>query len=90
MSAIVLGSDRCWDGHGWVAPWFGLSFLLLVVIVGGIAIYAARRRSAPPSSSAGAESEAEEVLALRFARGDIDEDEYEARLATLRGGRPGA
>jgi putative membrane protein len=90
VSAVVFGSDRGWDGHGWGAPWFGLSFLLLVAIVGGIAIYTARRRSAPPSGSAGAESEAEKVLALRFARGDIDENEYEARLATLRGSRPGA
>lgn len=90
MSATVIGSGRGWDGHGWGAPWFGLSFLSLLVIVGGIAIYAARRRSAPLSGRAGAESEAEKVLALRFARGDIDENEYEARLATLRGSRPGA
>lgn len=25
MSAIVIGSDRGWDGHGWGAPWFGLT-----------------------------------------------------------------
>lgn len=90
MNAIVFGSDRGWDGHGWGAPWFGLTFLLLLVIVGGIAVYAARRRSTPPSSSAGAEPKAEHMLALRFARGDIDEDEYEAGLATLRASRPDA
>jgi putative membrane protein len=90
VSAIVFGSDRGWDGHGWGAPWFGLTFLLLLVIVGGIATYAVRRRPAPLSGNAGAESEAEQMLALRFARGDIDEDEYEARLSTLRGSRPGA
>jgi putative membrane protein len=90
VSAIVFGSDRGWDGHGWGAPWFGLTFLLLLVIVGGIAFYAARRRSVPLPSDAGAESKAEQMLALRFARGDIDEDEDEARLATLRESRPGA
>ena len=90
MNAIVLGSDRGWDGHGWGAPWFGLTFLLLLVIGGGIAVYAARRRSTLPSSSADAEPEAERMLALRFARGDIDDDEYEARLATLRASRPDA
>ena len=89
MTAIVFGSDRGWDDHGWGAPWFGLALLVLLVIVGGIAFYAARRRSVPPPSDAGAESKAEQLLALRFARGEIDEDEYDARLATLRGSRPG-
>jgi putative membrane protein len=86
VTAIVFGSDRGWDDHGWGAPWFGLALLVLLVIVGGIAFY---RRSVPPPSDAGAESNAEQVLALRFARGEIDEDEYDARLATLRGSRPG-
>lgn len=82
----MFGSERAWDDHGWGAPWFGLALLALLVIAGGIAFY---RRSAPPPSEAGAQSYAEQVLALRFARGDIDEDEYDARLATLRGSRPG-
>lgn len=89
MSAIVFSADRGWDGPGWGVPWFGLTFLLLLV-VGGIAVYAARRRSAPPASDTGAESKAEQTLAQRFARGEIDEDEYEARLAILRGSRPSA
>jgi putative membrane protein len=86
VTAIVFGSDRAWDDHGWGAPWFGLALLVLLVIVGGIAFY---RSSVPLPSDAGAKSDAEQLLALRFARGEIDEDEYDARLATLRGSRPG-
>lgn len=33
-------------------------------------------------------SSPEAILAQRFARGEIDTDEYHARLATLRGGPP--
>ncbi|MFI9201609.1 SHOCT domain-containing protein [Streptomyces sp. NPDC053048] len=36
----------------------------------------------PPSSP-------EQILAERYARGEIDEEEYQRRLATLRGSPPG-
>ena len=32
---------------------------------------------------------AEQIVAERFARGEIDEDEFWQRLTTLRAGRPG-
>ncbi|ARZ66716.1 hypothetical protein SMD11_1052 [Streptomyces albireticuli] len=31
----------------------------------------------------------EQILAERYARGEIDEEEYQRRLATLRGSPPG-
>jgi len=53
-----------------------------------LAIVAAARqvtRSAPPSGDAGAaRPAAEQVLAERFARGDVDEPEYSRRLSALR------
>jgi putative membrane protein len=85
MNDIVLTADRSWG-----VPWFGISFLLLLVIIGGTAIYLARRRPAPPDGGHRSRPGAEEVLAARFARGDIDEEEYLARLSTLRGREPGA
>ena len=36
----------------------------------------------------GGSHRAEATLASRFAHGDIDEDEYQSRLDTLRGERP--
>lgn len=89
MNDIVFSSDRGWDGHGWGAPWFGITFLLLLLVIGGIAFYFARRRPTP-SGGAGGKSEAEQLLALRFARGDIDEEDYLARLSALRGSQPDA
>ncbi|RFA14529.1 hypothetical protein B7R22_09590 [Subtercola boreus] len=40
------------------------------------------------AGAAGTTSDAEKTLAERFARGDIDEVEYRARLEVLQSGRP--
>ncbi|MCO5985199.1 SHOCT domain-containing protein [Actinoallomurus spadix] len=65
------------DGPGWwpVIPLaFGL-FWLLVIGGGGYLLW---RRSAKAPTSA------ESVLAERYARGEIDEEDYRERLAVLR------
>ncbi len=65
--------------YGWGAgpwfPFFPLAWLLIVVAL----IWAFGRRSRW-SRRAGAE----EVLAERYARGEIDADEYSQRLGVLR------
>jgi putative membrane protein len=63
--------------HYWVNALVGL-VLLAAIIVGVVLLL--RRRS--PSTSVTAEAEA--LLANRFARGEIDETEYEQRRETLR------
>ncbi|QHA09054.1 hypothetical protein GQF42_42775 [Streptomyces broussonetiae] len=63
-----------------------------LLIVGGVALVhyltGARRghRPGPPSQeeSGWSNRRAEDLLAERYARGEIDEDEYRRRLATLR------
>lgn len=71
------------SGFGWGMMGFAWAVGLGVVgmLVWAI-VQAAPRRSqvAAPSSTRSAES----ILADRFARGDIDEDEYRRRLDTLR------
>lgn len=74
---------------GWL---FGLVWLFfLVALVGGIValIFAVQRgsssRQRPESSSPSPIAAAEEILAERFARGEIDEEEYNNRRAALRG-----
>jgi putative membrane protein len=87
---------------GW--PWLGLvSFLLFWGLVAAAIVVAVRllgrgRRPhygpggqhwqpgppAPPTGMAAGEH----ILAERFARGEIDEDEFRQRLATLRGTAP--
>jgi putative membrane protein len=38
-----------------------------------------------PSTASGAAAEAERLLDIRYARGEIDDNEYRHRLAVLRG-----
>jgi putative membrane protein len=48
------------------------------------------RRRVNPGSGGETLPTPEQLLAERFARGEIDEDEYRRRLDTLRGTGPGA
>jgi putative membrane protein len=70
------------SGWGWFAMTTS-TVLLLALVVGGIVLLARigqqpsqRFSSLPPRS-------AEELLGERLARGEIDEEEYRRRLATL-------
>ena len=76
-----------WDyGPGWSSgPWIAMGLGMLIfwglIIVGGVALvrYLASSRTA--------ETEAERILAGRFASGEIDEDEYQRRRESLRASR---
>lgn len=81
MDGPMMGG---WSGYGWL--WIGFAALfwfgLLAVIVWTIVrIFPTER----PTGSGG--PDAEEVLRLRLARGEIDGEEYERTLRTLRGDR---
>lgn len=78
-----------WSGHdmfGWGYPLglIGMALFWVAVIIGIVALarYAGRGRYRPGDPH----QPAEHLLAERFARGEIDEDEYRRRLAALRGG----
>lgn len=72
-----------WDGAGWgwgllmmvfmFVFWAAVIWLIVVLARGGLRTWTQK----------GAR-EAEQVLASRFAAGEIDEDEYRQRLAVLR------
>lgn len=78
-------------GAGWGA-WLtmGIGMILFwgLVIGGGIALarYLADIRHDPPSSGPHGRTTPEQILAERFARGEIDEDEYRQRRASLHSG----
>ena len=70
LTASEVVHDRWW-GPG---PWLLLLWLpLWLLLLGGLW----RRRGGRPHGMS--------VLAERYARGEIDEAEYQARRATLRG-----
>lgn len=77
-----------WDGWGW-GGWFLMTLVMVVfwALVITAVVLAIRyvsggsdQRQRPTRES----SRAEDVLAERFARGEIDEDEFRRRMATIR------
>ncbi len=81
-----------YDGSGW-GPWLGMGFGMIVfwglIIAGGIALvrYTGSSRDRRESAESGGRGGPEQVLADRFARGEIDEDEYRTRRLLLGEGR---
>lgn len=86
------------SGWGWFTMSVGMILFWAVLITLGVLLFRALARSgdAPTTSptspmSTGAPSHgpvrptAEQLLAERYARGEIDEDEYRHRLAVLHG-----
>ncbi|BFV60628.1 hypothetical protein KCMC57_up57320 [Kitasatospora sp. CMC57] len=87
---------RYWNHHGMNGWGFGLMtvgllLVLALLIVCGLALFRhldrlpqQRPGSWPPPTAA---PDPEQVLAERYARGEIDTDEYRHRLETQRQGR---
>jgi putative membrane protein len=79
-------------GHGrgmwpwWMGGWGWLWAALLVVVIVLLVVWITRG-SGPPSTGGGRD-DALRILEERFARGEIDREEFEARRRTLRGRSP--
>jgi putative membrane protein len=73
----MMGS---WEGGWGGGPWIGLVWLLFwaAVVIGAVYLFRRRRPYPDPEASATA------ALGERYARGEIDEDEYRKRLRVLR------
>ncbi len=83
--SLMLTTLATTVAHGPFAVWpfFWIFPLLWFLLIATVVFLVARRwrRTGGPGATG------ESVLAERFARGDIDEVEYRARLEVLRSGR---
>ena len=72
------------DSAGW---WVVMPFVMVVfwVAVIWLAVSFFQGRFGRPSGERDRSERLEEILAQRYARGEIDEDEYRRRLAILSG-----
>jgi putative membrane protein len=81
-----VGGPGDW-GPGWAGggggPWWLLFPLLWIVLIGTVIWLVARDRRRRPDSASPAQR-ATEILATRFARGEIDSEEYQQRLDQIR------
>lgn len=80
LTTMARWGDAGWSG-GWGGPWWIVVPLLWVVLAGVAVWLFARRRNAPVVQGANAV----EILAARYARGEIETDEYRQRLDELKG-----
>jgi putative membrane protein len=85
MGAFAAAVAQMWDGDdhmggGW---WWvmGVGWLVFLALVGLLAFVLVRHHTGGAKEQ---RSTAEDVLAERFARGEIDEDEYLRRRDALR------
>ena len=68
--------------HGWWMGWWWIFWIALIVVVLWLVFYAASR----PRNGREARRTPEEILRERYARGEIDSEEYQRRLEILRHG----
>jgi putative membrane protein len=69
---------------GWL--WMSVSMLAFWALLIGVVVLVVRSLTRPPAASTtpgAATASAQQVLAERFARGEIDAEEYRQRLQTL-------
>jgi putative membrane protein len=73
-------------GYGGMWPTCGMMFgwLLLTALVISLVIWLVVNYARPASVRGDASSAARQILAERYARGELDTDEYNRRLAALR------
>jgi putative membrane protein len=64
---------------------WGTLGMLLVVVALGIVVWAVTRATQPHPPAAAAADRAQEIVAERYARGELSTEEYHDRFDALRG-----
>ena len=84
---MMVGYGGDLSGWGWVGMTLGMIAFWALLIAAIALVVSGGRRESTTQASAPMETRAtpQELLAERFARGEIDEPEYRARLEVLAG-----
>jgi len=80
-------NDHDMTGWGWFATSVGMVLMWALLIGVAVLLYRSLNRTSEPRDTT-AHRSPEQLLAERFARGEVDEEEYRRRLAVLRGDGP--
>jgi putative membrane protein len=86
MVVMMPGYGGGMGGWGWM--FMSLSTLVFLALIAGVVWLIVRATATGSTSSrspATGSAPAREILAERYARGEIDEQEYQQRLRTLGG-----
>ena len=67
-------------GYGWSMGWMMVSWLVWILII-ALLVWVLFRVIARPAAS---DDSPETILKRRYARGEIDREEYERRLSDIR------
>ncbi|WP_199844318.1 SHOCT domain-containing protein [Streptomyces sp. RTd22] len=81
---MMFWYDHDVSGWGWFTMSLGMILFWALIITGGVLIYRALSRPHQQPPSTAARPSPEQLLAERFARGEIDDEEYQRRLTALR------
>lgn len=80
-----MGFMGDWGGFGWTGP-FGIPFgLIFLVVIVALAVWFFRGGRAPGSDVSAGRSQGLTILEERYARGEIDRDEYLRKKRDLAG-----
>ncbi|HWS91235.1 MAG TPA: SHOCT domain-containing protein [Mycobacterium sp.] len=76
-----------WGWGGWLLMTIAMVLFWALIITAVVLIVRYVVSQRPTGTSVGSARTPEEVLAERYARGEIDDEEYQRRLALLRQNR---
>jgi putative membrane protein len=76
------------NGWGWLTMSLSMVLFWALLIAVGVLLFRALSRGTTDMHTRASRTTPEQLLAERFARGEVDEDEYRRRLTVLRSDSP--
>ncbi|HTK68109.1 MAG TPA: SHOCT domain-containing protein [Pseudonocardia sp.] len=89
VMSMMWGGYGGWGWGHWLGMGIGMILFWGLIITGVVLLvrYLGSARDSRGPGGDGGSADPERILAERFARGDIDEEDYRQRREVLRGGR---